>query len=103
MAVESITKVRFEELTPDRNSFAFIAAQEKNWFAHDTGDLMGTLSWDRADKQWNFAVLGRDQNGTFRWVEGGKSITTQEEAEERLAQSMERLAATGKKVFPKRA
>ncbi len=101
MALESITKVRFEELAPDRNAFAFIAGQEKGWFAHDTGNLMGTLSWDRADKEWTFAILGRDQNGTFRWIEGGNSIPSQKEAENRLAQSIERLAATGKKVFPK--
>jgi hypothetical protein len=56
---------------------------EKAWFADDKGRI-GTVFLDVSDKDWNFAVLGPDAAGVYRWLAGGGGMDTQEEAEQAL-------------------
>jgi hypothetical protein len=67
-------------------------AMEKSWFADDKG-LIGTVFLDVSDNDWNFAVLGPDAEGTYRWLSGNGGMDSQEEAEKALTVEMSRGAA----------
>jgi hypothetical protein len=60
---------------------------EKSWFSNEKG-LIGTVFLDHSDKDWNFAVLGPDSEGAYRWVTGGGGMDTEEEAEKALMAEM---------------
>jgi hypothetical protein len=62
-------------------------AMEKAWFADEKG-LLGTVFLDVTDKDWNFAVLGPDEEGVYRWLAGNGGMETQEEAEQELIAEM---------------
>ena len=64
-----------------------VPVMEKAWFADDKGRL-GTVFLDVSDKDWNFAVLGPDAAGVYRWLAGGGGMDTQEEAEQALQAEM---------------
>jgi hypothetical protein len=64
-------------------------AMERAWFADDKGRI-GTVFLDVSDKDWNFAVLGPDAAGVYRWLAGGGGMDTQEDAEKALVAELRR-------------
>lgn len=67
-------------------------ASEKSWFATEDETLIGTVMFDKGDKDWNYVVLKCAEDGKFRWVDGNSSFDSQAKAEKALEQKMSALS-----------
>lgn len=102
LPIESLLKHEFDALRPARHVTTPTVAVEKEWFADRQRILLGSLLLDRTDEDWVYVVLGRDQLGTFRWIDGEVSIEDRDEARERLLAKMLKTLESGQRVFPQR-
>lgn len=100
LPIESILKNEFEGFKPARNPALTIIADEKEWFADKNRVILGVLLLDRTDRDWTYAVLGRDEAGVFRWIDGQSSIKTRDKARNQLLATMLRIYESGQSVFP---
>lgn len=97
-----------KQLTPERYN-AFIAwtrmplahrmVEEQEFFSNTDETLIGVLFIDRTDRDFAWAVLGRDAKGRFRWIDGIASLT-RTEARHGLFAAIKRHTDSGKTVFP---
>lgn len=102
LPIESLLKCRFDALKPARHPATAAIAVEKEWFADRDKVILGALLLDRTDEDWGYIVLGRDELGIFRWIDGEISIRNRDQARRRLVTTMQRILESGQKVFPQR-
>ena len=100
LAINPISLRQFDTFEPTRVLIAGLVWEELEWFADEAGNVIGVLTHDLKDDDWGYAVLGRDGNGVFRAIENDVSIERQDYARTRLVAEMERVAGTGRAVFP---
>src|SRR5688572_21411739 len=100
MAIRSVTKQEFNKFKPARSPMSLTMIQEVEWFADDAGNVIGVLAQDKFDKDWSVAVLGRDERGSFRFIDGTTCIQNQSDARTELKKRMEKAVTTGDTVFP---
>ena len=100
LPIQSLLKHEFDALKPTRHPATAIIAVEKEWFADKQRIICGALVLDRTDDDWGYVVLGRDQWGIFRWIDGEVSIEGRDQARERLVATMLKILGSGQKVFP---
>lgn len=100
LPINPISLGQFDAFEPTRVPIAGVVWEELEWFADDAGNVIGVLTHDLKDDDWGYAVLGRDSNGVFRAIENDVSIERQDYARTRLIAEMERVAGTGRAVFP---
>ena len=100
LPINPISLLQFDAFAPTRVPIAGVVWEEREWFADEAGNVIGVLTHDLKDDDWGYAVLGRDSNGVFRAIENDVSIERQDYARTRLVAEMERVAGTGRAVFP---
>ena len=100
MGIKRLSKAQFGVFNPAQGPLAANMGTEKAWFADDGENVIGAIILDRADNDWTYVILGREQHGTFRWIEGESCLSTQEEAESRLKAAISRIEESGERVFP---
>jgi hypothetical protein len=100
LPIESLLKREFDALKPARHAAAAAIAVEKEWFADRERIILGVLLLDRTDKDWAYVVLGRDELGTFRWIDGESSITDRDQGRQRLMTTIQKILESGQRVFP---
>ncbi len=61
--------------------------------------MIGAIILDKSDKDWNYVVLGPDEQGRFRWIEGNTCFKDRDLALKELLGAMNRIAASGEEVF----
>lgn len=62
------------------------------------GWYLGVLLRDRTDNDYSFAVLGPDPKGAKRWIGGGDSIKSIDDARGRLLTMLQSTASRGKRI-----
>jgi hypothetical protein len=100
LPIESLLKYEFDALKPFRHPITAAIGVEKEWFADRRRVILGALVLDRTDQDWGYVVLGRDQRGIFRWIDGEVSLEDRDRARERLVATMARIIESGQTVFP---
>ena len=100
MNIKAISRRDFDRFEPLRHPEAEVRFEETEWFADEEGVVIGVLARDRSDDDWAYAVLGRDERGTFRAFENEVSIMQRDDARDLLIRTMERVVFTGAKIFP---
>ena len=100
MNINTISRAEFDRFKPLRHFQAEVVFEETEWFADKDGIVIGVLARDRADGDWAYAVLGRDERGVFRAFENDVSLIRREDARHQLIRAMDRAVATGAKMFP---
>lgn len=100
MAIESIMKAEFVSFSPAKNPAVDQIATEMAWFADTEKNIIGTILFDKGDKDWNYVVLGRDEQREFRWIAGDSSFATQDKAEDELTTAMSKIEESGETIFP---
>jgi hypothetical protein len=98
--INTVSRAEFDSFKPSRHPEADSLFEETEWFADREGVVIGVLARDRAADDWAYAVLGRDERGTFRAFENDVSIVRRDDARLRLISTMERALSTGAKIFP---
>jgi hypothetical protein len=88
MAIQRLTKQQFDDLHPVRHPLLALAGEEKAWFVLTETGLLGTIVLDRSDKDWNFVVLSRQEDGQYQCTDTGVSFPTQADAEQSLMTAM---------------
>jgi hypothetical protein len=68
MAIRPINQKEFERLQPTRKPMDRLVLEQLEWFANETGTLLGTVFFDPAENCWGWAMLDRDEQGEFRTV-----------------------------------
>jgi hypothetical protein len=63
---KSIRREKFDQFLPPDLGSENLMNWQVEWFANKTGTVIGTLAIGKANKGWNYAVLGRDKTGDFR-------------------------------------
>lgn len=99
-AMEVIPRHRFRILTLVREPLADVFAQEWEWYRDPQEVVIGTVFLDTTDEDWGFLVMGRDENGQFRWIDGKCSFASREAARAPLWTAMREAAGSGQVVFP---
>jgi hypothetical protein len=99
-SIQSISRVAFEELHPDRSKTSAWFQQEVEWFVERSRLLIGCIARNLQSDDWLFVVQGRDERGRFHEVESQVHLATHEEARNAFRSTVSQLVATGVKVFP---
>jgi hypothetical protein len=102
MPIQSISRVVFNELHPNRRPAPEWMQKEVEWFAERSRVLIGYIARHVQSDDWTFVVEGRDEHGEFHPIESADHIDTPENARELLDACMRKLSASGMKVFPRR-
>jgi hypothetical protein len=100
LPVESILESEFEAFGPARHPVLRLFADEKEWYADRRKAILGVLLLDKTDRDWTYAILGKDKAGTFRWIDGQVNIKEREDARDQLIKAMVEVHDSGQTVFP---
>lgn len=58
--------------------------EEVEWWSDDCEKVLGIVLFEFVDLEWLWMILGRDERGVFRWVDGNSSIESRDEASKQL-------------------
>ena len=100
MAIIEISSEEFESRNPARNELARIFATERSWFADTERNIIGAVLLDHTDKDWNYVVLARHEDGLFRWIDGDSSFESKDTAEQAIRAAMAKMEATDQATEP---
>lgn len=98
--INAIRHARFELLTHSKHPFANLLCRETEWYADDEEKVLGTVFLDLTDMDWAFVILGRDEQGVFRWIDGDSSFESPDKARPSLQGAMNAALLRGEGVFP---
>jgi len=73
--------------------------EEVEWFVERTRTLVAYISRNMNSGNWLFVIEGRDERGRFYELESRDGILSQAEARAELEKELNRVLATGLKVF----
>jgi hypothetical protein len=103
MPLQSISRLAFDQLNPDRLRLSHWFHEEVEWFVERSKILIGCIAKNMQSDDWFFVVEGRDERGQFHEVESRDHLASREDARALLETTVHRLLATGMKVFPRSA
>jgi hypothetical protein len=79
---------------------AGLVIEERAWYVHEAGAVIGILTFDTADLDWGYVILGRDEAGEFRGIKVEHSMRSPREARQTLLEQMQQFVESGQTVFP---
>jgi HJR/Mrr/RecB family endonuclease len=91
MSIYEISHDEFDSLGVVRYGFF----PERAWFRSTELDLAGTVILDPFDKDWSYVLVAKDEDGTYRYIEGEVSLPSQHDAKEKLLRSATRIELAG--------
>ncbi len=98
--IRPISEDRFAALTMSKHPLASILATEVEWYSDDPENTLGTILLDHTDKDWNYIILGRDERGVFRWIDGSVCFDNIEGARAALHLKLDEFSRRGDIVHP---
>lgn len=98
--MRSISKARFEALSYARIPLVKVMSDEIEWYSNEKNAILGTILVDNIDNDFVVVILGRDEVGIFRWIDGLVGINSLNEARGTLIEKMGLQSATGAEEFP---
>ena len=98
--IRPVSRTEFDRFDPARGPITELTAQEKEWYVDQAENILGIVFRDRADKDWCYIILGRDERRQFRGITAKINVKTQDEASELLMKKMVEIHDSGVTVFP---
>ncbi len=98
--MRKICKARFEALSYARIPLVKRISEEIEWYTNDNNAVLGAILHDKNDNDFVALVLGRDEAGVFRWIDGQVSIAAIGSARTTLIEKMSSASADGAEEFP---
>lgn len=96
MFPKEISKEIFYSHNVLKNSLASAIREESNWFEDNENNLLGTIFFDKFDKDWGYVILALDSDGGYRAIEEvNASLESEEHAEHELIMKMVDLGVKG--------
>jgi hypothetical protein len=100
MGIRPVSRIEFDQYGPARAPESETIFDETEWFADDSGVVIGVIALYKSDHDWFIGVLGRDERGIFRAIDVESCIGNIDEARVQLIKKMEEAVSTGERVFP---
>ncbi len=100
MGIKEITKGQFDADRSKERAGLNFSLEELEWYSDDAENVTGVLLRDRADDDFGFVILGRDQDNLLGAIDIEHSFSTVEAARDRLQEKMAEHEASGQTVFP---
>lgn len=91
MSIHRISREEFDSLNLEKLGLF----PEKSWFKSSEIDIAGTVIKDPIDKDWSYAIVAKEEDGFYRYVNGEVSLPTREDAEAKIYSSMLELNEKG--------
>jgi len=98
--IRLISRSEFDEFEPAGFEGAEWVAKEVEWYVDQAENILGIVTFDYADEDWGYVILGRDERGQFRGIDTEISVTTRAEAHQLLLDKMTDIHDSGDTVFP---
>ena len=98
--VGAITKIEFASwcgfAVDDSNPFF----TEEGWFMDETESFLGVVVQHKADRDWGYVILARDEHFQFRAIETAASKSSRLIARRELQFAISNLVAGAQRIFP---
>jgi hypothetical protein len=65
MGIHALSRQEFDRFSSTQLTLAAFTTAAVEWFADDTGLVLGAVTHREADRHWSFVVLVRDSHGQF--------------------------------------
>jgi len=95
-----ISKARFEALSYARAPLIKLFSEEVEWYSNPENSILGVILIDKSDADFSVVLLGRDEVGVFRYIDGGHSIESIKQARNFLTRKIEFYSTGSARVFP---
>lgn len=95
MAVIAIDGDEFDRAGPARHPVTAAITREVGWYRATDTDLIGSVVYDKSDKDYAYVILAPDGKGEYRWIGGRASIADEEAAGDALVTEMTHYERTG--------
>ena len=99
MAVGAIAKEDYDRLCPHLPAEANPLAEQHGWFYDETGSFIGVVFRDKADNDWGWVVLARDERFVFRCIEVDSSLSSRDEARASVQLKIAQLLTSPRRIF----
>lgn len=96
--IQTISLAAFEAHGASRHPMALQHIEEVEFYAAYDGWYLGVLNRCRYDNDYSFAVLGPDPKGAKRWIGGGDSIKSIDDARTKLLAMLTEFVEAGKQI-----
>jgi hypothetical protein len=96
MGSHALSRQQFETFGATRVTRNGPVRQIVEWFADQSGVLLGTIADEEAALEWSFIILERDINGKFHIVHCEARCPSLDQARRVLFDKMETVLAAGK-------
>lgn len=93
MSSREISEDKFYSHNVLKNPIANAIGEESNWFEDNENNLLGTIVFDKPDKDWGYVILALDSDGGYRAIAANASLRSEEDAEHELIMKMAELGA----------
>jgi len=98
--VIGISKERYGIYSFSKLPAADIYGEEKEWYADHLENILGAIILDKADQDWLYVVLGRDEDGQFKCIDVQINFDTIGKARTKLIGKIEEYSTRGQTTFP---
>jgi hypothetical protein len=98
MAIRALSLSEFDRFNAARARVARHTDQAVEWFADDTGTVLGAIAYHHLDLDWSLVVLRRNRDGTFCASDRAAGLCVLDDARRLLLDKMERACAISEPV-----
>ena len=96
MAFKKITEDVFNDYNLVKYPTLIGIVIEEHWFSDDEANIIGTVLFDKIDKDWSYVIMALEEDGKYRFTDGEVSIEGGKEAIGRITAKMKEIARIGK-------
>ena len=98
--IREITADQFLEAVHVRSPLADVIYQELEFYSALGGWYLGVILRDKIDQDYSWVVLGPDESGTYRGIDQGWNVETEDESRQQLIDALKRFGGAGEQVNP---
>ncbi len=95
MPIRRISEEEFYSHDPAIEVMASLFADEVGWYSDSDKSLIGTIIFDKTDKDWGYVIMAIQEDGRYRSVDINISLNTQDYAEKELLTKMNKMDSSG--------
>jgi hypothetical protein len=88
MAIRALSLREFDQFNAARARVARHTDQAVEWFADDTGTVLGAIAYHHLALDWSLVVLRRNGDGTFRATDRAAGLSVLDDARRLLLDKM---------------
>jgi hypothetical protein len=89
MGIHALCLQEYERFNSARSTLARHTDRAVEWFADDTGDILGAIVYHPGDLAWSWVVVARDHDdGTFRALDRDAARRALDDARRQLVEKM---------------